>query len=87
MAAEEWRLLSTLADLPSAQVLADALRAAGFTVRVMSDAAVLGLAAPTRLYVAGAEQQRARAYLAAREFTEEELAALSLAADPKAPGP
>jgi hypothetical protein len=84
MAAEEWPLLTTLPDLPSAQVLADVLRDAAISVRVMSDAAVLGQAAPTRLYVGAADAARARALLAAREFSEEELAELSLAPDPGA---
>ncbi|HTT43322.1 MAG TPA: hypothetical protein VMG33_09630 [Steroidobacteraceae bacterium] len=85
MAADAWRVLTTLPDLPSAQVLVDVLRACGVGVRVRSDAAVLGLAAPTRLYVEAADEARARALLAAREFSEAELAELSLSADPGVP--
>jgi hypothetical protein len=61
----EWRLLTTLPDLPSAQSLAEVLGAAGMEVRVRSDAGVLGQAAPSRLYVASAQWQQARAFLAA----------------------
>jgi hypothetical protein len=61
----EWRLLTTLPDLPSAQSLAEVLRAAGMEVRVRSDAGVLGQAAPSRLYVAGAQLDQARAFLSA----------------------
>src|SRR6266550_8223012 len=50
----EWRLLTTLSDLPSAQSLAEVVAAEGVVVRVMSDAGVLGQAAPSRIYVAAA---------------------------------
>jgi hypothetical protein len=72
-----WRLLITLPDLPSAQSLAQVLTAEGITVRVSSDAGVLGQAAPSRIYVEAGDFQRARSYLTERQFTEEELAALS----------
>ncbi len=74
-----WRLLTTLPDLPSAQSLAEILGAEGIAVRVSSDAGVLGQAAPSRLYVAAAQLYRARASLSERQFSDEELAALSAA--------
>jgi len=77
MAAPEWRLLTTLPDLPSAQSLADVLRAEGIAVRVMSDAGVLGQAAPSRIYVDATQLYRARVSLSQRQFTEEELVVLS----------
>ena len=77
MAAPEWRLLTTLPDLPSAQSLAEVLRAEGLDVRVMSDAGVLGLAAPARIYVGATQLYRARVSLSQRQFTDEELASLS----------
>ena len=77
MAGPEWRLLTTLPDLPSAQSLAEVLGAEGIAVRVMSDAGVLGQAAPSRIYVAATQLQRAKISLAQRELTEEELAVLS----------
>ena len=55
MSESEWRLLTTLPDLPSAQSLAEILSAEGIPVRVSSDAGVLGQAAPSRLYVAAAQ--------------------------------
>ena len=60
MAESEWRLLTTLPDQPSAESLAAVLRSEGITVRVSSDAGVLGQAAPARLYVDATQLQRAR---------------------------
>ncbi|GAC1453255.1 MAG: hypothetical protein PVS2B3_16940 [Steroidobacteraceae bacterium] len=68
-----WRLLTTLPDLPSAQSLAEILVADGVTARVMSDAGVLGQAAPSRIYVDAAHVHRARRSMAQRQFTDEEL--------------
>ena len=73
----QWRLLATLPDLPSAQSLAEILRAEGIAVRVSSDAGVLGQAAPSRLYVAAAQLYRAKHSMAQRQFSDEELAVLS----------
>ena len=70
MSEPEWRLLSTLPDLPSAQSIAGALEAAGMDVRVRSDAGVLGQAAPSRIYVASGQLQQARAFLAAGEAAD-----------------
>jgi hypothetical protein len=80
MSGTEWRLLTTLPDLPSAQSLAGILEAEGIAVRVSSEAGVLGQAAPSRLYVDAAQLHRARASLAQRQFSDEELAALSAGA-------
>jgi hypothetical protein len=74
MPATEWSLLTTLPDLPSARSLAEILGTEGIAVRVMSDAGVLGQAAPSRLYVDAAQLQRARLSLAQRQFSDEELA-------------
>ena len=82
MSESAWRLLTTLPDLPSAQSLAEILGAEGIAVRVMSDAGVLGQAAPSRLYVSTPQLHRARLSLAARQFSDEELAQLSQAAPP-----
>ena len=85
MSESEWRLLTTLPDLPSAQSLAEILSAEGIAVRVSSDAGVLGQAAPSRLYVAAAQFYRAKHSMAQRQFSDEELATLSAsvaAADP-----
>jgi len=82
MAETEWRLLTTLPDQPSALSLAEVLSAEGITVRVSSDAVVLGQAAPARLYVDASQLQRARHSLAQRHFTDEELARLSCGESP-----
>ena len=76
----EWRLLTTLPDLPSAHSLAEALGQAGIPARVSSDAGVLGQAAPSRLYVSSQEFERAREYLAQGARAAEE-------ADPCGEGP
>ncbi|MBV8146694.1 MAG: hypothetical protein JO184_17000 [Gammaproteobacteria bacterium] len=88
MAEPEWRLLTTLPDVPSAQSLAEILTAEGFSVRVSSDAGVLGQGAPARLYVAAAQLYRARHSMAERQFSDEELNVLSAATpatDPQDP--
>jgi len=48
----------------------------------MSDAGVLGQAAPSRLYVSATQLHRARMSLAERQFSDEELAQLSQASPP-----
>jgi hypothetical protein len=60
----EWRLLTTLPDLPSAQSLAEVLTVFGVPARVSSDAGVLGQAAPSRVYVSASLFYRAKEYLA-----------------------
>jgi hypothetical protein len=77
MSAAAWQVLTTLPDVPSAQSLAALLAAEGLTVRVSSDAGVLGQAAPARIYVAAEQLHRARFVLAQQQFSDEELAALS----------
>lgn len=77
MSAPAWRLLTTLPDLPSAQSLAQILGAEGIAVRVMSDAGVLGQAAPSRIYVDALQYARAQHSLAQRRFTDEELEQLA----------
>jgi len=71
MSENEWRLLTTLPDLPSAQSLAEVLTAEGMPARVSSDAGVLGQAAPSRVYVSAALFYRAREYLAQGMLAEE----------------
>jgi hypothetical protein len=77
MAETEWRLLTTLPDLPSAQSLAEVLMDDGIVARVMSDASVLGQAAPSRIYVDATHLHRARWFMTERQFTDEELAYLA----------
>ena len=78
MSEAAWQVLTTLPDVPSAQSLAALLAGEGLTVRVSSDAGVLGQAAPARIYVAAEQLHRARYLLAQQQqFSDEELAALS----------
>ena len=72
-----WQVLTTLPDVPSAQSLAALLAAEGLTVRVSSDAGVLGQAAPARIYVAAQQLHRARYLLAQQQFSDEELEVLA----------
>ena len=69
----EWRLLTTLPDLPSAQSLAEVLNAKGMPARVSSDAGVLGQAAPSRVYVGASHFYRASEYLAQGTDVAEDL--------------
>ena len=82
MSETEWRLLTTLPDLPTAELLAGILAAEGIAVRVMSEAGVLGAAAPSRLYVCATQLPHARHSLAQRELSDEELGRLAAAAQP-----
>jgi hypothetical protein len=59
--------------VPSAQSLAQVLMDDGIVARVMSDASVLGQAAPSRIYVGATHLYRARWFLTQRQFTDEEL--------------
>jgi hypothetical protein len=74
----KWQLLTTLSDVPSAQVFARALEADAVDVRLVSDANVLGQAAPCRIYVDAAQVHRARWAMAQRECSDEELTRLSI---------
>ena len=82
MSESEWRLLTTLPDLPSALRISASDCAEGIPVRVSSDAGVLGQAAPSRLYVGAADFYRAKHSMAQRQFSDEELAVLSAATPP-----
>jgi hypothetical protein len=77
MSETEWRLLTTLTDLPSAQSLAEVLKAEGIATRLASDASVLGQAAPTRILVEATHSYRARQFLTQRQFSDEELELLA----------
>lgn len=74
---DEWRLLTTLSDAPSTQALADLLRAEGVSVRVISEAHLLGAAVPCRLMVEAQELRRAHWLLSQRSISEAELVFLA----------
>jgi hypothetical protein len=77
MSETEWRLLTTLPDLPSAQSLVEIMIDDGIAARVTSDASVLGQAAPSRIYVDATHLHRARSFMAQRQFSDEELESLA----------
>ncbi len=77
MSAAEWRYLTTFSDFPSAQAFADALTADGINVRVLSEAPLLGQAAPARVYVPSAQFHRAQWIVSQNAMSDEELTLLS----------
>jgi hypothetical protein len=72
-----WRLLVCLSDVPSARILSDRLVAEGINPRVVTDAAVMGQAAPCRIFVDATEMYRARRLLTEEQLTESELTYLA----------
>jgi len=72
-----WRLLVCLSDVPSARILTDRLVAEGMNPRVVTDAAVMGQAAPCRIFVDATEMYRARRLLTEDQLTESELTYLA----------
>lgn len=73
MSESEWRLLACLSDVPSAAVLAEILSSEQVQVRILTEAALMGQAAPCRVFVAAAQAHRAQWILAQRALTEAEL--------------
>src|SRR5260370_14989509 len=82
MSGSEWRLLTTLSDLPSAQSLAEVLAAEGVVVRVMSYAVFCVQKTTSRIYVAAPQLHRATWLLSPSTITDADLASLSAAARP-----
>jgi hypothetical protein len=68
-----WRLLVCLSDVPSARILTGQLVAEGINPRVVTDAAVMGEAAPCRIFVDATQEYRARRLLTQEQLTESEL--------------
>jgi hypothetical protein len=75
--ARKWQLLTTLSDAPSAEALAQVLRAEGIAVRVASEAYMLGQAVPCRILVDAAQSSQARWTLSQRSFSDEELLSMA----------
>ena len=73
MSETKWKLLTCLSDVPSARVLSDVLAGEGIATRVVNDAAVMGQAAPCRIFVDAAQVRRARLLLSQEQLTEPEL--------------
>src|SRR5689334_13837452 len=73
----KWRYLTTFSDFPSAQAFADAFMADGIGVRVISEAPLLGQAAPARVFVEADQFRRAQWIMSQSTMSDEELALLS----------
>ena len=73
----QWQQLKVFSDVPSAHAMAARLKAEGLTVRIVSDAVVLGQAAPSRLMIDRLQWRRAQLLLAENTFSDGELLFLS----------
>jgi hypothetical protein len=73
MSDPQWQLLICLSDVPSARILGDVLADEGITTRMVTDAAVMGQAAPCRVFVQSIQAHRARRVMAQERLTEPEL--------------
>jgi hypothetical protein len=82
MSDSRWRLLVCLSDVPSARILTDQLAGEGITSRVVTDAAVMGQAAPCRIFVDATQMYRARTLLSQEQLSESELTFLATGANP-----
>jgi hypothetical protein len=69
----QWKLLICVSDVPSAVVLTDLLASEGIATRVLTDAAVMGQAAPCRILVDPTQAYRARQILSREPLTDSEL--------------
>jgi hypothetical protein len=78
MSETQWRLLACLSDVPSAAVLAEILSSEEVAVRIITEAALMGQAAPCRVFVAASQAHRARWILSQRALSLEELTFLAL---------
>jgi hypothetical protein len=77
MSENPWRLLACLSDVPSAAVLAEILSSEEVAVRIITEAALMGQAAPCRVFVAASQVHRARWILSQRALSEAELTFLA----------
>ncbi len=73
----EWRYLTTFSDFPSAQAFADAMRADGINVRLISEAPLLGQASAARVFVEASQLHRAQWIMSQNAMSDEELTLLS----------
>ncbi len=78
MSDTSWQLLVCASDVPSARLLTDMLANEGIATRVVTDAAVMGQAAPCRIFVDASEAYRARRLIAQEPLTESELTVLAM---------
>jgi len=73
-----WRFLTECPDTPSSFALVGSLSADGIASKVVSDTVLLGEGRPCRIFVDATQLQRARRFLLAGEFSEEELSSLAV---------
>ena len=73
MSDTRWRLLVCLSDVPSARILTDQLAEEGINTHVVTDAAVMGQAAPCRIFVDATQLYRARSLMSQEQLSESEL--------------
>lgn len=85
MDSRDWKILTTVHDTLSAQVLLDRLRGEGVTVRLRTDTAILGEARRCDVLVLKTMAHRAQAVLDQPCFTDEELTELALRETPENP--
>jgi hypothetical protein len=69
----KWELLTCLSDVPSARILSDVLASERVVTRLVTDAAVMGQAAPCRIFVQSSQLHRARWVMSHDRLTEGEL--------------
>ncbi len=77
MSETQWKLLTCLSDLPSARILTDVLAGEGIVTRLVDDAAVMGQAAPCRVFVDAAQVHRATRLMSEGQLTDPELTFLA----------
>jgi hypothetical protein len=77
MGKTQWKLLTCLWGVPSARLLTDVLASEGITTRVVTDAVVMGEAAPCRIFVDAAQVHRAKQLLSQGQLSEPELTFLA----------
>jgi hypothetical protein len=77
MSDTKWQLLVCASDVPSARLLTDILAREGIATRVVTDAAVMGQAAPCRIFVDPTAAFRARCLMSQEPLTESELTLLA----------
>ena len=82
MSETKWKFLVCASDVPSARLLTDMLEGEGIMTRVVTDAAVMGQAAPCRIFVDATQAFRARNLISQEPLSESELIFLATGESP-----
>jgi hypothetical protein len=77
MSETHWKLLVCASDVPSARLLTDMLEGEGIATRVITDAVVMGQAAPCRIFVDATQAFRARGLISQEPLSDSELTFLA----------